>query len=140
MIDNKNDYHIKILIKKRDLKFFWLFLKTIKLENEIKSLISGGYWTSADILLSKHKSFFTTILMRRKQDRTSYLPQLRGLTGDRHGGKGPLRHIMWAQRKIILYLPLESTYLPLPCFLPSSSILSQNSHFSFYKGLTIFNF
>lgn len=41
--------------------FFWLFLKTMKLENEIKSPFPGGYWTLGDILLSKCKSSFTTL-------------------------------------------------------------------------------
>lgn len=44
MIDKKNSYYIRILIPKRDLELFWLFLKSIKLENETKSLVSGCIW------------------------------------------------------------------------------------------------
>lgn len=57
IMDSKNDCHRKILIKK-NLKLFWLFLKTVKLENEIKSPVPGGYWTLGDILLSKCKTSF----------------------------------------------------------------------------------
>lgn len=73
MIDKKNGYYIKILIQKRDLEFFWFFFKTIKLENETKSLVSGGSWTRAGFLPSKHKSSFTAVLLRRKQGRISHL-------------------------------------------------------------------
>lgn len=41
MIDYKNDYCIKILVKQWDLKFFRLFFKTVKLENKTKCLVLG---------------------------------------------------------------------------------------------------
>ena len=71
-------------LSKKDLKFFWLFLKTMKLENEIKPPLPGGYWTLGDILLSKCKSSFTTVLMRRK-GRTFHHSSFRGLAGHQHG-------------------------------------------------------
>jgi len=56
-MESKNDCHRKILIKK-DFKFFSLFLKTMKLENEIKSPVPAGL-----LDLGRHSAFQVQIFL-----------------------------------------------------------------------------